>query len=457
MDQARKHIFISYATEQAALCDWLARRLAAYGYHVWYDRLKLLGGEHWPRDIDFAIDERTFRMLALLSRESIKKTSPTGEWLKALAVGKRLKIDDFLITLNTDGLTPEEIPWNLQAINYIDFSSGWASGLASLLRKLESIQTPRTLHNGRELAIDSMAPHSAVTLVPERLSSNCFPIAQLPRYVRIYSANLGDTFRDSLRRMNGQWACWGFSASEIAAFEDPPDSVTDSFPMQLQRQVEWRRVDKINGLAVCDLLTILIYRCLDKLMASQGLAYHLDRRRRKRWYFPYGLLASNFISLRLPSGRAARFKAVGQRTFGSKESRQIYQYHLVPVFSVVANSGEPQSLYLKVEVYFKDRHGAAITGQRAIVSRRKHLCKDWFNREWYVRTLGIAQVFADDSMHIRVGCPVEQQLVVSAVPDSPKAPMGIDDDAVDNPDDLYTYWQSRDEIDDDVGSDTERL
>ena len=29
MKQERDHIFISYATEQSALCDWLARRLAA--------------------------------------------------------------------------------------------------------------------------------------------------------------------------------------------------------------------------------------------------------------------------------------------------------------------------------------------------------------------------------------------------------------------------------------------
>ena len=42
----RDHIFISYATEQSALCDWIARRLAACGYAVWCDRQKLLGGEN---------------------------------------------------------------------------------------------------------------------------------------------------------------------------------------------------------------------------------------------------------------------------------------------------------------------------------------------------------------------------------------------------------------------------
>ena len=45
MKQERDHIFISYATEQSALCDWLARRLAAEGYAIWCDRQKLLGAK----------------------------------------------------------------------------------------------------------------------------------------------------------------------------------------------------------------------------------------------------------------------------------------------------------------------------------------------------------------------------------------------------------------------------
>ena len=93
MKQARDHIFISYATEQSALCDWLARRLAAEGYAIWCDRQKLLGGENWPNDIDVAINERTFRMLALLSRASMNKPNPQGEWLKGIAIGKKLDID----------------------------------------------------------------------------------------------------------------------------------------------------------------------------------------------------------------------------------------------------------------------------------------------------------------------------------------------------------------------------
>ena len=73
----RDHLFISYATEDAALADWFARRLASAGYAVWYDRFKLLGGEPWPQDIEAAIDQRTFRMLALISHAG--RQEPGGE------------------------------------------------------------------------------------------------------------------------------------------------------------------------------------------------------------------------------------------------------------------------------------------------------------------------------------------------------------------------------------------
>lgn len=56
------HLFISYATEDAALAGWLARKLAARGHPVWFDEMKLLGGEQWPQTIDEAIKNRTFRM-----------------------------------------------------------------------------------------------------------------------------------------------------------------------------------------------------------------------------------------------------------------------------------------------------------------------------------------------------------------------------------------------------------
>ena len=43
LSPAADHLFLSYAWENAALVDWLVRRLTAEGYRVWCDRFQMLG------------------------------------------------------------------------------------------------------------------------------------------------------------------------------------------------------------------------------------------------------------------------------------------------------------------------------------------------------------------------------------------------------------------------------
>jgi len=63
-DEKRDHLFISYAWEDANLAEWLSLKLISQGYKVWCDQIKLLGGESYPSDIDNAIKNNTFRVLA---------------------------------------------------------------------------------------------------------------------------------------------------------------------------------------------------------------------------------------------------------------------------------------------------------------------------------------------------------------------------------------------------------
>ncbi len=95
----REHLLISYASEDWVFADWLALELASEGYEVWYDRLKLLGGESYPRDTTKAIRNQTFRVIALLSRNSIAKLDPVKERTLALNIAKEGNID-FLIPLS---------------------------------------------------------------------------------------------------------------------------------------------------------------------------------------------------------------------------------------------------------------------------------------------------------------------------------------------------------------------
>ena len=451
MEDSRDHIFISYATEQSELCDWLARRLASEGYAVWYDRLKLFGGEDWPGDIDEAIELRTFRMLALLSRASMRKPNPKGEWLKGRAIGNRLSITDFLIPLNTEGLRPDEITWNLQTTNYIPFAPSWAEGLAALLRKLRSFNAPRVLHNGPQLAVESLATAPSVSDESESLMSNCFEILHMPRHVRTYistSRPLSFNVRQTIRK---QWACRDVSPAMVLAFQDPPDAVMEKHEFRCSSQDEWREVSTIAGIDSRDLVVGLLHRSLHRLMQEVGMKYSETRR---CWYIPKGLLPNDRVSFAYPHGGRSWFRGVGERKYPTRDGGEMYRYHLSPSFSLLRDHDDPYILSLRNRVYLTDVDGGDL-GRRQIPSRRKHVSKDWFNREWCARTLGIVQLLSGGDGYIRFGPDGEQQLVVSATPIMLDAPLSIRDELADEPDETYTMWnEGADEHPVDIGEDS---
>ena len=86
-----------------------------------------------------------------------------------------------------------------------------------------------------------------------------------------------------------------------------------------------------------------------------------------------------------------------------------------------------------------------------MATRRKHLCKNWWNEEWLNRTLAIVQFFADGADSIRIGRAPETQLVISAAPLSHQVPLRIIDQSADTPDEavLFKEDDDRDNEDDD--------
>ncbi len=445
MNQERDHIFISYATEQSDMCDWLARKLASEGYAVWYDRLKLLGGEDWPSDIDKAIKERTFRMLALLSRESVVKPNPKGEWLTARAVGRELEIDDFLISLNADGLTALDIPWNLQTINYIPLHLNWANGLEQLLKKLESIDAPRALPEGRQLAIRSTSLNAVVSEEPELLMSNCFRIRQLPHFVRKYRANRRIS-RHEQWKIQQEWACWHLDSRHFLAFHEPPEELAEKLALRSISEVNVHEADAVEGIPIRSVVVNLLYRSLEQLMKSKGLK---RSERTREWYLPDGLLQGNRVSYRGIDGKGNWFLGVGERTYTTGGSGEMYRYHISPSFSHDRVGVLPNHLTLRIRIYLTDSDGRQLAPRKSL-SRRKHLCKWWFNHQWSARILGMMQFLADDSQMLRCGSTTEQQVIIDSMPITAISDKSLDDALVGEPDDyLLDLDQEGDEDFDD--------
>ena len=131
----RQALFISHASpEENAFTIWLGAKLAATGYEVWADVLRLTGGDDWQRKLEDALRNRACKVLLVANQKSVDKQGVRNEIQIASDVAKRIGDTRFIIPLR---IGPFDAPFLIAHAQYIDFSHGWSSGLHELLSALQ--------------------------------------------------------------------------------------------------------------------------------------------------------------------------------------------------------------------------------------------------------------------------------------------------------------------------------
>nr|MBN2278809.1 toll/interleukin-1 receptor domain-containing protein [candidate division Zixibacteria bacterium] len=419
MTKKADHLFISYAGEDWVFAEWLARKLASEGYAVWFDRLKLLGGESYPKDIDYAIKKRTFRLLALLSRSSIDKPNPRKERTLALNIAREEEID-FLIPLNVDGLSATELDWMTNDLTFIPFHRSWHQGLQQLQKKLKSIDAPKTLEDGRQRSLQSYEPKVKLNEGGEQLISNICPIVSLPSQVYKY------TLRKSLSRLDkselqSRWAyvsrgSRGRGHKELLAFQLPP--VDFDMALIANRDVHSLDKEKLDGMPTNHIISALLHKSIRNEFLRLGCKEISGAR---VLYFPAGILKQDRIEFRNYTGRNTYVFATGTRKYTRQGEATTYYYHLCPVIKIRQDLSQSFLLQLGTRLHIADSHGDPLP-PRSALSRRKRIAKSWFNHQWLSRILAIRSFLAQGSDNIVIddrmgGTPiVVGPILQSAIP-----------------------------------------
>lgn len=407
----RDHLFISYATEDAALAEWLALKLTAEGYFVWCDRFKLLGGESYPVEIDLALKQRTFRMIALLSKHSIHKPNPMKERTLASNLARE-RHEDFIIPLNVDGLTPGQLDWMSSNLSFIPFTPSWATGLAALLRKLATIGTPRQEGaQGRHAVLAALPEPGDVRSEPETLYANCLAFLRIPD--RIRALHLDRPLEGAeLGRLGENWTFYRTDPQTLFSFAPPPPAL----PAQVLDEVvtDWRT--SADPMAA-NIVSGLLEKACERKLRERGLRKEFE----SRWfYFPSGLLQRDRLPFRSYTGRMSGLQVVGSRKVG--EGR--LQHHLGLRIRVRRDLLEGFTAILELGVALP---GLAKDGNRDLTNaRRKKVTKNWWNHEWVTRLLAVCQHLANDHEHMVIGVGAEQ-VVLAGRPLALGAAVSIDD------------------------------
>lgn len=418
----RDHLFVSYASEDGSLAEWLTLRLTSEGFNVWCDRTKLLGGESYPLDIDTAIKNSTFRVIALLSRHSIRKPNPVKERTLALSIGRERKTD-FLIPLNVDGLSPTELDWMTSDLTFIPFHQSWAEGLKRLLKKLSQIKAPRKPTGGRESVADWLTTEEMVVRKTERLWSNVVPIIEIPEDIRRYyvhkkSAVWGDSIDWPFFQKEGD-------EDHVWAFGPPPNGLQSDFLEQ--KKVNWRNNDTVDNTNTIDLISGLLRQTLVLHCLRKGLRRSNDG---EDIYFPEGLLNDNKLYFRRYDGKQVYTKVVGERFFRTAENTtERSKYHLAPSFKpLMARFGGP-SYQFNLRILWTDLFGNEYLRGKSN-SRRRKLTKNWWNYQWLSRIMATISWITDGKPECVLLSSEHGNVIMAGTPITTGSSVGIDEEAI---------------------------
>ena len=381
MTEKATHLFISYATEDGALADWLARKLANQGYAVWLDRLKMLGGEPWPQDIDVAIKERTFRMLALLSTHSIKKPNPSKERTLALKISRTRGIPDFMIPLKIDSV---ELDWLTTDLTYLSFNAGWSNGWRQLLNKLESLDAPKSLGARSELAALSFDAGEGLVLdKSESIICNALPIQKIPQYLSIFGLKQA-SFNNADKIIDADWAAFQVSESEVAAFGPPPNDPKLKI-LGRKSSVEWRKQEEYEGITTANIVRDLIERTLRSRLLRAGL--HRHPKRDRTYYLLPSYSSDGKLHFRGRTGKNTWCKIQGQTKIvrpgkPAEQVRHLFAFDLLRWHM----TREEVAIQIRPNLVFTDTADNLILDEK-VGSIRRRLTKNWWNDKWLNRLL----------------------------------------------------------------------
>lgn len=382
------HLFISYAVEDAGLATWLARKLAARGHPVWFDRMKLLGGEQWPQTIDVAIKNRTFRMLALISEHSLRKQKPTGERTLAQRIAEQRKIPDFLIPLKVDG---SELDWLTTTVSYISFTRGWADGWRALVKKLDSISAPRLLGNAASLAASSF-PRGEDLLngTGEQLFSNIIRVKSFPSILRVFRV-AHPMEPEDWKTLEKTWAFYEIAKDALVALIPPPQQFAARIK-PTPEQLLWAECEFFRKVRARDIAAGLIMKALARRLIKAGCREHPNPKLKETFFLPETFAEGGKLSFSGFRGKRTWLLIRGKVTFRHPGGvREVNFHHFA--FRLRLARGLDKAFYVQLTptLVFFDEKGNPIV-DKSVGSRRRRMTKMWYNDKWLNRLMAAQYV-----------------------------------------------------------------
>jgi hypothetical protein len=407
----RKALFISHASPEGnPFAIWLGAKLAALGYEVWADVLRLAGGDDWERKLETAIRDRACKVLLAANPVSVDRQGVRNEIHIATEVGKKICDKEFIIPLR---LARFEAPFLIAHAQYIDFEQSWAVGLQQLLKELDEVY--KVLPSGSvdlSLWTNLQLIHGKpVVEQEEALVSNWLGVRKLPKMLYYLPPTAAKIHGASLCNYPKVPYGDGWLSAENIGSRDQLQIEADLF---LERG--WPRVGA-GGEEARRLFAALANQALGRLFEAKGLARYEMANRQINWW----------VGKAGPAGRTSFGwpNISGSRQLqGHSSKRKVFWHYGVST----AFRGRPfPHVQIKSRLLFSEDGLTPIDQPKRMQRLRKSFAKSWRNARWRDMMLAFLSWISDGVTILEVPCSTDQNIVLSLPPLLFTSPVRVSD------------------------------
>jgi hypothetical protein len=412
--QERRAIFISHANpEDNPFTIWLGAKLAAAGYEVWADVLRLNGGDDWQRKLEQTLRDRACKVLLVANPNAVSRQGVRNEIQIASEVARKIGDSNFIIPLR---LAPFEAPFLIAQAQYIDFSGGWATGLYELFQALQQeYKVPTQQESTVDVWCALQAMHGrALDNHSERLISNWLRVRKLPETILYYRKSELNHHGVVLSLPSAEYGD-GFLTCEEHRIET-------ASRMLLEGALEngWPEL----GISTQDMrnkFTHIANQGMELLLKARGLKSHEMANKRAAWWFANDLPDSR-QSFRWAESKGSRVLR------GYSEKRKLHWHFGVSAFY---RGGPLRHYRIKSHLLFSEDGTTTLPGKRMRRVRRS-FAKGWRNARWRDMLLALLYWLSEGESLLRVPLHLDDDLLIEVPPIFYTSPVSIQEgDSVD--------------------------
>lgn len=428
----RSAIFISHATpEDNAFVRWLGAKLAALGYEVWADVMRLRGGSDWSRELEEALRYRSAKVLVVCTPAGLEKQGVRNEIEIASNVATQIKDKHFIIPLRLENYQPH---FRIAHLQHIDFKRSWSEGYLELAERLNDFPVLRKDQNrSTDIWLEAQRIGSAKLVgKDEWLVSNWLPVTGYPWKLYYCEPPVGFLLEKFTFRNVHDWPIVPYR-SGVLTFATPDEDgfLAENIPAKIVKEIETKTfLDQgwdamgIPRHEAWKKFADLGNQALEAFLNKKNLSFHDAGFGRRFWFggikaVPQGMVP---YDLETPGGETFRGR---RQIMGQSEKHGVFWHYAisgrvrtVPVYHV----------RISASLVFSSNGMDALTDTRKAHRLRRSFAKTWRNARWRDMMLTFLSWVAENKYEIHIPISDRKFLHLELPPIVFKSPVTVPHD-----------------------------